>query len=184
MAQVQPGNVVQVHYTGRLADGRVFGSSVGEEPITFAAGSAQTLRGISQAVLNMQAGEKKTVTLPPEEGFGVRNADLQQRVPLARLPPGVKVGNQLVAQTESGQIPCGCANSGRGPRWWTATTPWPDRRSPLRSSFSPFCRRGGRRGVRDRRGTRAGQRPWPLRPHQERGEEPPGYPQESQPLPS
>ena len=36
MAQVQAGDVVQVHYTGRLTGGAVFGTSPAREPVVAA----------------------------------------------------------------------------------------------------------------------------------------------------
>jgi peptidylprolyl isomerase len=97
MTQVRPGDTVQVHYTGRLADGTVFGTSVGGDPIQFAAGGSQLPAGVTQAVLQMQPGEKKTVTLAPEQAFGTRDPSLEGAVTLAQLPEGAQVGDRLTA---------------------------------------------------------------------------------------
>ena len=103
MAQVQVGDRVQVHFTGRLSSGAVFASSQGNEPLRFAAGRGEVIEGISQAVLGMEQGGRKPVTVPPEQGFGPRREDLQRRVPRTALPSDVKVGDQLVARGQEGE---------------------------------------------------------------------------------
>jgi len=68
--KVEAGNTVSVHYTGKLKTGEVFDSSVGKEPLTFTAGAGQMIEGFDKAILGMQVGEKKTITLPPEQAYG------------------------------------------------------------------------------------------------------------------
>jgi peptidylprolyl isomerase len=98
MTQVQSGDVVQVHYTGRLTGGAVFGTSRAGEPVEFTAGGRQMIEGLSQAVLGMQVGETKSVTVTPEQGFGPREPGLQHRVARGDLPGDVKVGDLLLAR--------------------------------------------------------------------------------------
>jgi peptidylprolyl isomerase len=54
--------MVKVHYTGTLADGSVFDSSLQREPLQFKLGCGQVIPGFEQAVLSMNVGETKTVT--------------------------------------------------------------------------------------------------------------------------
>lgn len=105
MSQVSQGDVVRVHYTGRLADGTVFGSSQEREPLVFVAGEGTMIQGVSKAVLGMRAGESKTVTVPPEEGFGQRDPALEQTVPRSQLPDQVQEGDQLQAVQGDREIP-------------------------------------------------------------------------------
>lgn len=94
---VKSGDLVKIHYVGRFEDGTVFDSSEGHEPIAFHAGSEEVIPGVSQAVIGMQPGEKKTVSVPPEQGFGIRRPDLEYEVDLSLLPPDVEVGDRLSA---------------------------------------------------------------------------------------
>ena len=66
------GDIVQVHYTGKLADGTVFDSSIGGDPLEFTMGKEQMIPGFEKAVLGMKVGEKKTVTIPASEAYVVR----------------------------------------------------------------------------------------------------------------
>jgi FKBP-type peptidyl-prolyl cis-trans isomerase 2 len=105
MDQVTAGDVVQIHYTGRLDDGTVFDSSSGGDPLEFTAGSNELIDGVSRAVLGMQEGEKKSLTIEPEDGYGQRQPGLEQRVPRSSLPEGVSVGDRLSATAGGQTIP-------------------------------------------------------------------------------
>ncbi|MCX6008591.1 MAG: peptidylprolyl isomerase [Chloroflexi bacterium] len=96
-AQAKNGDVVQVDYTGKLADGTVFDTSVGREPLEFTLGAGQMITGFEKAVLGMKVGEKKTVTIPADEAYGPRRDDLVGELPREKLPSGLtpEVGQQL-----------------------------------------------------------------------------------------
>lgn len=95
MSVVAAGDQVCIHYTARFADGTVFASSNETGPLEFVAGGTQVVEGVSQAVIGMRTGERKIVDVPPELGFGARDAELEQRVALADLSESVRVGEQL-----------------------------------------------------------------------------------------
>ena len=56
MAQAQVGDLVKVHYTGRLPDGTIFDTSMEREPLEFTLGGGELIPGFEQAVLGMTAG--------------------------------------------------------------------------------------------------------------------------------
>ena len=65
------GNPVTVHYTGTLLDGRMFDSSINRgQPATFKIG--QVIEGWNEALVTMSRGEKRTLIIPPELGYGVQ----------------------------------------------------------------------------------------------------------------
>lgn len=70
------GDVVQVDYTGKLADGTVFDSSLkpGRQPLEFAVGLGQTVPGFDKGVLGMCIGEKRKLVIPPHLGYGSSGA--------------------------------------------------------------------------------------------------------------
>jgi len=70
-ATPRPGQIVVVHYTGRLTDGTKFDSSVDRnEPFEFALGQGQVIEGWDRGLAQMQIGEKARLTIPPEMGYG------------------------------------------------------------------------------------------------------------------
>ena len=97
MSQIAQGDVVRIHYTGRFEDGQVFDTSADRDPLEFVAGGPQVIPGVSNAVVGMEEGEKKTVTLSPEDGYGQRNPALEQTIARNQLPEEVNVGDQLRA---------------------------------------------------------------------------------------
>ncbi|HEY3420326.1 MAG TPA: FKBP-type peptidyl-prolyl cis-trans isomerase [Methanomassiliicoccales archaeon] len=88
---VATGDTVKVDYTGKLADGRVFDTSLQSVandasvpkslsfalrsnssyiPLPFTVGSGSLIAGFNNAVIGMKVGETKTVTIPPSEAYG------------------------------------------------------------------------------------------------------------------
>lgn len=104
MSQVKQNDTVKVHYTGKLADGQVFDSSLEREPIEFTLGQGQLIPGFENGVINMEVNEKKTVTIPHTEAYGEVNQELFQEVPKDQLPPEIKpeVGMGLVSKNPDG----------------------------------------------------------------------------------
>lgn len=76
------GTTVKVHYTGTLDDGAVFDSSAGRDPLEFTIGSCEVIPGFESAVLDLEVGEKTTVTIEPEDAYGPRIPDAVQQVPV------------------------------------------------------------------------------------------------------
>lgn len=73
----KPGykNMVKVHYTGRLLDGRVFDSSVERgEPIEFQLGVGQVIPGWDEGIALMTKGEKGVLYIPANLAYGPRQA--------------------------------------------------------------------------------------------------------------
>jgi FKBP-type peptidyl-prolyl cis-trans isomerase FkpA len=78
-ATAKAGNKVSVHYTGWLsnngAKGKKFDSSVDRgQPFQFTLGAKQVIAGWDEGVAGMKVGGSRTLTIPPELGYGVRGA--------------------------------------------------------------------------------------------------------------
>jgi FKBP-type peptidyl-prolyl cis-trans isomerase 2 len=106
MTAVKSGDKVSIHYKGTLADGTVFDSSEGRDPLEFTVGAGQVIVGMDKELLGMTVGEKKTITAIAEEAYGSRNDDAQQDVPRSMIPAEVplEVGMQLQMQSPEGQV--------------------------------------------------------------------------------
>lgn len=65
------GKTLLVHYTGTLEDGTVFDSSIPRgEPFPVRLGAGEVIRGWELGLLGMKVGEERTLTIPPELGYG------------------------------------------------------------------------------------------------------------------
>ncbi len=65
------GDMVKVHYTGKLLDGTKFDSSVDRgTPIDFPVGQGRVIKGWDEALLSMKKGEKRVLIIPANLGYG------------------------------------------------------------------------------------------------------------------
>ncbi|MBM2818177.1 MAG: peptidylprolyl isomerase [Parcubacteria group bacterium] len=65
------GDVVTIHYTGTLENGTKFDSSLDRgQPFEFTLGVGQVIKGFDKGILGMKVGEKKTIVISPEDGYG------------------------------------------------------------------------------------------------------------------
>jgi len=105
MLKAKQGDTVKINYTGRLADGRVFGSSDGREPLTFTIGRQEVMPKIEDAVIDMGPGESKQIQISPEDGYGRHKTELVREVERTRLPPEMdpRVGARLKAFSPTNQ---------------------------------------------------------------------------------
>ncbi|PIS06716.1 peptidylprolyl isomerase [Candidatus Berkelbacteria bacterium CG10_big_fil_rev_8_21_14_0_10_43_14] len=73
--ETKDGDTVSVNYTGKLADGTVFDSSIPRgEPIEFIIGSGMVIKGWDLGIAGMKVGEKRTLTIPSSLGYGSAGA--------------------------------------------------------------------------------------------------------------
>jgi FKBP-type peptidyl-prolyl cis-trans isomerase SlyD len=79
--QVSAQKVVSIHYTLTNEDGHVLDSSEGHAPLAYIQGEGNIIPGLENALLGKSAGDTLKVTIPPEEGYGLRDDNLIQAVP-------------------------------------------------------------------------------------------------------
>ena len=103
--QVKKGDVIRVHYTGTLNDGSQFDSSVGRSPLEFTVGAGQMIAGFDAGVVGMAVGEKKTILIDPDHGYGQKDPSAIIEFPSSNIPEGmtVEVGMKLNLQNQYGQ---------------------------------------------------------------------------------
>lgn len=99
---IENGNLVSVHYSGRLTEGEQFDSSEGREPLQFTVGSGQIIRGFDSALLGKSVGDKFTVNISPDDAYGQIREDLFVKVLPTQMPGEVEVGQVLQANSENG----------------------------------------------------------------------------------
>ncbi len=105
MSKVEDGTKVKVHYTGKLNDGTVFDTSKDKEPLQFTMGQGEVIKGIEDAVREMEPGEEKEVTISKEDAYGERRKDMVIDVPKDKFPDEIpqSVGQQLMLRHPEGQ---------------------------------------------------------------------------------
>lgn len=105
MEQVKEGDVVRVHYTGKLTNGEQFDSSAGRDPLEFTVGAGQMIKGFDDAMPGMNVGEKKTINILPEDAYGLKDEQAMIEFPRTNIPGDMKldIGMQLQLRNEDGQ---------------------------------------------------------------------------------
>jgi peptidylprolyl isomerase len=88
MKTVEVGNNVKVHYVGTLTDGTEFDSSRARgEPIAVTVGAPGLIAGFSTALIGMNEGQTKLVSIPSEEAYGTHHPEAIQQVPKEAFGP-------------------------------------------------------------------------------------------------
>ena len=65
------GKFIQVYYTGKLkSNGKQFDSCIAGKPFKFRLGSGEVIKGWDIGFENMKVGGKRTITVPPNMGYG------------------------------------------------------------------------------------------------------------------
>lgn len=100
------GDIVKVHYNGRLTDGTPFDSSQGREPLQFEVGSGMVISGFDSGVTGMTVGQKKTITIPADEAYGPKDPQKIIDFPKGEFPEDLKpeVGMRLNLTDYEGQV--------------------------------------------------------------------------------
>jgi len=88
---------VSLHFTMRDEQGHLLDTSRGNAPMTCIEGAGQVLVGLESVVRSMQPGESRKFVVAPEQGYGLRDDTLVQKIPRAHLPVDgeIKVGDQF-----------------------------------------------------------------------------------------
>jgi len=105
MSKVKAGDTISVHYTGTLEDGTVFDTSKERDPLQFDVSSGMMIPGFDAAVVDMAAGDNKTVNIAAAEAYGEPREEMVATFPRTSFPAEInpEIGQQLALTTPSGQ---------------------------------------------------------------------------------
>lgn len=106
MSQAKQGDTVKVHYTGKLKDGTEFDSSKDRDPLQFKIGDQQVIPGFEQAVIGMEVGHSKEITIPENEAYGPHREEMVISVDKKRFQHDfeIEVGQDLQVHQPDGQV--------------------------------------------------------------------------------
>lgn len=103
--QISKNTVVNFHYRLSELNGDEFESSFGSEPNAYLHGHNNIIKGLELELAGKVKGDTFSVTLLPEQAYGMRQENAIQRVPLKHLQGAKKWHPGMVAtvNTEKGQ---------------------------------------------------------------------------------
>lgn len=103
---VEKDKAVSFHYTLKNADGEQMETSRDKQPMSYLHGANNIITGLEKAMEGHAVNDEFSVTVEPEEAYGVRNENNVQRIPMKRLKGigKISVGQVLNLQTNNGQV--------------------------------------------------------------------------------
>jgi FKBP-type peptidyl-prolyl cis-trans isomerase SlpA len=93
---VKSDSFLTLHYRLSFLNGADIANTFTDKPATLLMGGGQFSPGLEEALLGMEDGEHRTVHLSPEQGFGLRNPDLVQKISLQTLRQNSDPENEFV----------------------------------------------------------------------------------------
>ncbi|MBL4755752.1 MAG: peptidylprolyl isomerase [Flavobacteriales bacterium] len=102
--EIQDNRVVQMHYTLKDDGGSVIDTSDGKDPLTYMHAEGSIIPGLFRAITGKKVGEKVSVVVKPDEGYGHQDDNMIQQVPRDAFKgmEDLAVGVKVQAETEQG----------------------------------------------------------------------------------
>ncbi|WP_048160668.1 FKBP-type peptidyl-prolyl cis-trans isomerase [Thermococcus sibiricus] len=115
--KVEKGDFVVFNYIGKFENGEVFDTTyedIAKEagiymedrtygPLGANVGVGELIPGMDEGLIGMEVGEKKTITIPPEKGYGIPRDDLIIDVPTSEFEKaGIEPIEGAYIMTDSG----------------------------------------------------------------------------------
>ena len=101
--QITKHKVAAIHYTLTDNEGNILDSSSGRDPLHYIHGVGNLIPGMEEGLEGKATGDKFTLKVSPEKGYGVKSDDLMQQVPRSAFgDQKIEVGMQF--QTNQGQV--------------------------------------------------------------------------------
>lgn len=101
MDEAKTGARARIHYTAKLQNGKIVGSSKGGQPLSFTIGKGKLLRKLEQGIIGMKVGDVRTIDISPEAGYGVRDESLVMRLDRSKLDETIPLQKGRVVQYRS-----------------------------------------------------------------------------------
>lgn len=94
--RIGPDKQVTLHFALKLDNGDVVDSTFDKNPATFKVGDGNLLPGFEQAIYGLKAGDKRSLPISPEQGFGQGNPQNVQVMPRSQFQDMELSGGLLV----------------------------------------------------------------------------------------
>ncbi len=96
--------VVELHYSLRLTNEEAVDTTYDEAPLPYLHGHNNIVPGLEQALEGRSEGERFTVEIPPEAGYGIYDENNTEELPLDDFPEDVELteGDEIFVEDEEG----------------------------------------------------------------------------------
>lgn len=94
--RIEEGSKVQLHFSVALENGvEIDNTRSRDEPVSLIIGDGNLLPGFEKALFGLRAGDRRTVSLPPEDAFGEWNPENVQRFDTVKFEQCPEVGHMI-----------------------------------------------------------------------------------------
>jgi FKBP-type peptidyl-prolyl cis-trans isomerase SlyD len=102
--QISKNKVTIIEYTLKNSEGEILDTSEGQEPMAYIHGIGNLLPALEAVLEGKGVGDEVVVSIPPEEGYGIPDAELVQVVERNVFPEedDLHIGMQFQAQDDDG----------------------------------------------------------------------------------
>lgn len=99
-------SVVSIHYQLTNNAGELLDASSDDAPLTYLQGAGNIIPGLEKELIGKAVGAEFTVTVAPEEAYGVRHDHLVQEVPRDAFPEpdALETGMRFTAESDQGAL--------------------------------------------------------------------------------
>jgi FKBP-type peptidyl-prolyl cis-trans isomerase SlyD len=103
---VQNGKVVSILFSLRKAGDKTLVASRMHKPFEFLYGQKKLILGLDKELLGLKIGEKKTIEIAPENGYGLREEKRILSLKRSQIPEGIKMheGMTLKRKMKNGKL--------------------------------------------------------------------------------
>ncbi len=94
---ITENSIVTMYYTIEDTSGNILDDTYANTPIKFQIGRGEFPIGLERQIIGLSPGQRKTINVPTEEGYGKRKKELIIRVKRDELPSDIeiKVGSRI-----------------------------------------------------------------------------------------
>jgi FKBP-type peptidyl-prolyl cis-trans isomerase 2 len=105
MKKAQNGDGVRVHFSAYLENGTQFATTRGENPVELVIGDRKLIGCFEQSLVGMAAGEKKSVSIAPDQAMGEIRPELVTVSAHETIPEqheDLKIGSRVEVEDDNG----------------------------------------------------------------------------------
>jgi FKBP-type peptidyl-prolyl cis-trans isomerase SlyD len=103
--KVTQDSVVSIEFTLKDNEGEILDSSEGEEALEYLHGHGQLVPGLEKALEGKQKGDECTVSIPPEQGYGMRDESRIVEADMSDFEDDIEmeIGTEITAEGPNGE---------------------------------------------------------------------------------
>lgn len=110
--RISEGSKVELHFSVAIENGvEIDNTRSREEPVSLTIGDGSLLPGFEKALFGLRAGDRRTVSLPPDDAFGPWNSENIQKFDTIKFEQTPIIGNMIEFEDKAKQSLFGVVKS-------------------------------------------------------------------------